>query len=396
MIGNIKRICVLSSSPFPQRSASVTRIITYCKGLVQNNVKCDVFLFRPNVLGNGIPMINDVEGIRFMYAHQRNPKKGNIFKHFIDRPLSLFRTIIKINKQNKEEKYDYIFISFDLLKFLYFFVPILRSLRFKLIFIGDEYPFEIRTKGKNKISSLSAILYKIIFYFINARILINEKLKEYYNRLVGVKPSHILPSIVDVDRFKDVKIVTNGKKYLCYLGGLDLLNDNVDLIIEAFNKIHTKYSDIDLFLYGTAQQKDYLILNNIINKYRLTNRVFFKGSVGYNVVPFVLSNAFVLVTSQSNSKRAEGGVPTKIGEYLMSGVPSIVSDVSNISEVFKHKQHLFIVKPDNIDLYVECLEYIINNYNEAKRIAVNGRNYIIQNYNSKRITYELLMFLNKI
>ena len=393
----INKIGVLSSSPFPIGCASVVRIFAYCKGLVSNNVNCEIVVFKPHVKGSSIPIKGNIDGVKFQYAHQRDSSRSILYKNFIDRPISLLKSIQLITRLNRIQSFDYLLLSFDALKYLYFFVPILRWCGYKLIFIGDEYPPDIRDKGKDKITGISKILYKFIFKFIKARILINENLKTYFNEIAGCKTTHILPSIVDVERFTINSNQSFPKiKYLCYVGGMDLSNDNVDLIIEAFNDIHKQYPFLYLYLYGAPKDTDKQILQKIIDKYQLHDRVLFKGKVAFEDVPKVLMNAYVLVTSQSKSKRAEGGLPTKLGEYLMSGIPSLVSDVSVISQFLKDGEHLFIVTPDNKKLYVEKLQYILNNYPLALEVAMKGKCFFMKNFNCSKVAYDLKLFLESL
>ena len=85
-----------------------------------------------------------------------------------------------------------------------------------------------------------------------------------------------------------------------------LAKDNVDNIIRAFKRVCDDFSDVDLYLYGTPNDKDKSIVEGVIAELGLGNRVFIKGRIDYNLVPQTLANAEILVTSQPVTKRAAG------------------------------------------------------------------------------------------
>ena len=126
----------------------------------------------------------------------------------------------------------------------------------------------------------------------------------------------------------------------------------------------------------------------------MSDRVFIKGRVDYKEVPQILANATVLVTSQPNTKRAEGGFPTKMGEYMMSHTPMLVTDVGEIHEYVQDGITTFMVAPENPTAYAEKLIYILDHPDEATHVAENAYAYAIKNFSAKEVTKDLLHFLN--
>ena len=51
------------------------------------------------------------------------------------------------------------------------------------------------------------------------------------------------------------------------------------------------------------------------------------GRVNFGDVPQILCDATILLTSQPITKRAAGGFPAKLAEYMRSHTPSIVTNV---------------------------------------------------------------------
>ncbi len=147
-------------------------------------------------------------------------------------------------------------------------------------------------------------------------------------------------------------------------------------------------------MFRTPNEKDASFLKRIVSEKNLKKRVFLKGRVGYYEVPRVLINAHILVSSQPVSKRAEGGFPTKLGEYLLSGRPSIFTDAGEINEYIIDGENGFIVERNNPKAFSEKILLISNNYSMSIAVAKKGKEFIQNNFESQKVTGKLVEFLN--
>lgn len=392
---SLTKIGVLCYYSFPEGMAPTNRIIAYGKGLYQNGVDVDVIIFQPKLKENSAPMSGSVSGIDFHYMHERKSETSTLKKILYDRPYSLYKTIKYIYRQNKRKSFDYILLSFDALHFMAFFVFFLRILGIRLAFIGDEYPIPIREQLKDKLPWWKIYCYKIIFSGIKVRILMTNALSDFFNGKISLKPTHILPTITDVDRFSNCvsDYAVSKAPYLCYMGNMELSKDNVTNIVYAFNLISDDYPSLELHLYGIPKEKDRQVVIRLIEELKLTHRVFLKGRVDYHTVPVILSQAKILVTSQPITRRAEGGFPTKLGEYLLSGVPTIATAVGEIAQFVSDKKHVYLVPPCEPQAYANQISYIMEHYEEALHVACKGQKFIRENFSSQKIAMNLKIFL---
>lgn len=178
------------------------------------------------------------------------------------------------------------------------------------------------------------------------------------------------------------------------MGNMMLAKDNVDNIIRAFKRVCDDFSDVDLYLYGTPNDKDKSVVEGVIAELGLGNRVFIKGRIDYNLVPQTLANAEILVTSQPVTKRAAGGFPTKLAEYMMSHTPAIVTNVGEIHCYVQDNNTVYLVDPCDDVAYAEKMRYILSHPQEAKEVAGRAYDYAIANFGSKEVTKKLIDFLN--
>lgn len=378
---NTFRIGVIHIYNFPYGLAPTTRITAYCKGLVSNGHKVDILAFTPQEKGSAYPLRGQCSGGEY-YHFSRMPKfKIPLITGWSLIIYSAFRLLLHIFSEHKKEKYDAFILSFDEPYQLNFFTFFLKRLKdVKIIAIADEYPIPIRKYLKDSLPERRILRYKDAYKHIHARILMTEKLKEFYDGLISVRPTLLLSTIVDVDRFLNINRFNAERKYLCYMGNMELSKDNVDNIIKAFALVSDRFPTLDLYLYGAPNHSTYVYLKSIISDHKLENRVFLKGKAAYQDVPQILSNATILVSSQPDTKRAEGGFPTKLGEYFMTGVPTLLTDVGEISQYVTNRFNGYLVPPEQPVLYAHAIEYIMNNYDEALSVAQNAKQFILTNY----------------
>lgn len=393
---SITKIGILCSYTFPEGMAPTTRIIAYGKGLVQNGVEVEVISF--SVLLNKKKKRSEgvVEGIKYTHPFFYNPDRyhSKLYRVCYANIMLIINCIKTIILSNKLKKFDYFLLSFDEPRYLIFYGIIFRILGIKVAFIGDEFPEAIR-QLREKVSAFQVFEFKLAYKFIQKRILMTKALQKYYDENVCPKPTYILSSVIDTDRFNGLSKQRVEREYLCYMGNLMLAKDNVDNIVNAFARIAEIHQNIDLYLYGNPISTDKAIIEKLIERYNLQSRVIFKGRANYNDVPQILTNARILVTSQPLTKRAQGGFPTKMCEYMLTGVPTVLTDVGEIHEYVTDNINAYMVSPCNPEEYAAKLDYILSNYEEAIKVAKRAKDYVINNFGSKQATIGLCLFLSK-
>lgn len=390
----IKRIGVLCPYSFPEGKAATNRIKAYSKGLIACGVEVDVIVFFTRDVNDGNPISGNHEGIQYEYINLTS-SNNRIIKHTWDRVKIISRTYSYLKASNQSKPYDYLFLSFDHPVWLLVFGIMSHILGIRNSFICDEFPDAIR-RMKQRVPVSQILLYKLASCFIDCRILMTEALQRFYDSKVCKKPTYILNSIVDTDKFNGITRQIPPRKYLCYMGSLILVKDNVDNIVKAFSLIADNYDELDLYIYGPPKSTDALILRQLIMELGLSERVFLKGWAIFSDVPQILSNASILVTSQPDTKRAEGGFPTKMAEYMMSRTPMIVTNVGEISKYVTDKKNAFIVEPSDPQKYAEAISFVMENPDIAAEVAERAFIDANQNYNVSSVVKPLVSFLQKL
>ena len=403
---NTESIAIISQYPFPIGMAATNRIIAYSKGLINSGFNIDIFIQNPL---RHVETLNDdsiagqYSGINYKYTNGKRPNKYKIIRAVsilsgYRRLSGYYKTIRDIKIKHEKNQYHTLILSSDNIMDLFVYTNLCKTLSIQFVFIFDEYPIPIRHKLKSKIPAWKETLYKYVLQKVDVYVSISDQLASYYTNL-RIKPTFILPVITDTTKFDNLidtainQIPQTKNEYICYMGNMELTKDNVDLIIKAFAILVPKHSDLELHLYGRPNDQTKLFLNDIIIDLKMEEKVFFKGRVSSDDVPQILKNAKVLVSSQPKTIRASGGFPTKLGEYLMSGKPSVFSDVGENAKYAKDKIHAYFVEPLNLEAYADTLNYILNNYQEALIVAEKGKKMIVENYSHDAMGKKLALFL---
>lgn len=396
----IKKIGILTFWEFPEGMAPTTRILAYSKGLIENDVDVEIFsfkrIFEDQKLSENITKSGKVDKVKYTYIHFFNNlgKKYKAFRVF-DEIVLRIRLIFMILRSHRKTPFDSFIFSFDDLHNLPIYIRIFRLFNFPVFIIADEYPIPIRGEMQECIPKEMILKYRKFNEFFAGRILMSKGLQEFYDHEISEKPTFILNTIIDSDRFVNLKKIISDKEYICYMGNMGLNKDNVDNIIRAFSLIESIYPNVELHLYGTPSQADKKVVLNLIETLNLNERVFLKGRASYDKVPSILQSAKILVNSQPITKRAEGGFPTKLGEYLLTGVPSIFTDSGDISKIIKNDEHAFIVKPEDEVAYSQILVKILDNYENAQVVGEKGKIFILDNFDAREETLKLIKFLSE-
>lgn len=227
-------------------------------------------------------------------------------------------------------------------------------------------------------------------------ITISTSLKRLFSEN-GVKNDKIsiVNMIADENRFKNVVPQKYANPYFGYCGTISTFKDGVDILIKAFCEVAERYHDIDLRIAGTfANKKDEEIIMKLVNDFNLLNRIIFMGVVPASEMPAFLSGASAVVLSRLDNIQAKNGFPGKLGEYLLSKSPAIVTAVGDIPLFVKDQINGLIVNPNDVDAFAEKMNWVIEHPNEAKIIGEKGAELAHQEFNYLTESKKLVSFMN--
>jgi glycosyltransferase involved in cell wall biosynthesis len=381
---NYKGIIIFNNK-FPIGGAGTNRMMSIAKGLSELGLSIHICVIRPTEDPDNIINKNrsgNVENFSFGYISRSTVKSKmkavNAFLYLSYRLLFLFYLF------KNRRSFDFIIIPDEIFSLLVFINVILVGTDVKIIRHVDEYPSYILEP--NRLTFLYKILYEKYFYhLVDAVIVMTKKLETFYKK---ISPQKILflhvPMSVDLNRFENIEIDKNDN-YITYCGDFGFNNkDGVSDLIIAFAKISSKYPKIKLKIIGGSRNR--LDKENLIYLTRSLNieeKVLFTGRLPSYQIPYHLSNSKILALARPDNKQAEGGFPTKLGEYLATGKPVVVTAVGEIPDYLVDGINAFISQPNNPENFASKIQEALSDYNRALKIGAQGKVAAMKYFNYK-------------
>lgn len=208
-----------------------------------------------------------------------------------------------------------------------------------------------------------------------------------------------LPMTVDLDRFKEKETSLKEflKPYIVFIGAMDDSKEGISILINAFNIIKNEFSDYKLYLLGPWNY-DTPSHIELIKELKLTDKVHWLGEYKRDQIPNILLNANLVVLPRPDSKQAQGGFPTKLGEYLATGNPVCATSVGEIPDYLVDGESVFFANPGSAVSFADAMRRALNNLDKAKSIGSNGRKVAEIHFNkdvqAKKLS-EFLLSTNK-
>jgi glycosyltransferase involved in cell wall biosynthesis len=170
-------------------------------------------------------------------------------------------------------------------------------------------------------------------------------------------------------------------------------------LIRSFLTIAEKNPDIHLVIIGdTSTHSSFEELTSIINQAResVKIRIHFTGQIDSSKIPLYISNANILALARPDNIQSRGGFPTKLGEYLATGKPVVVTKTGEIPLYLTHKKNAILCTPGDVDNFAENLEWVLNNYQEALLVGQSGKEIAENIFSSKIQGEEFSNFLKSV
>ena len=182
--------------------------------------------------------------------------------------------------------------------------------------------------------------------------------------------------------------VSETRKVVMYTGTLHKRFGILNLV-NAFQKIRDK--DYRLVICGTGDSE-----NEILEAAKRDNRIMFLGQLSRKDVLELEKKATVLVNPrQNNEEFTKYSFPSKVMEYLSSGVPVVAYRLDGVPA--EYEKYLFYVEGDTLDeLANKLVEVCELSPADREKIGGKGREFVLNEKNSIIQTEKILRLLDGI
>lgn len=264
-----------------------------------------------------------------------------------------------------------------------------------LVIERTEYPTSLISQAKISKEEMDKEL-KLLRYYKYAKgfITCSSFLKEYYTQFASNAIYHISPLIVDMAAFSKERTEYSKTNLIVYCGSFNNLKDGIPTLIEAFLIVSKKYPQYKLMLIGGGSKENEELFRNLIREKGLEEKVVFTGKIPHHEMSNYLSKAEICALARPDNKQAEGGIPSKLAEYLASGRPCVITNVGDISLYMKDGYNCYMAAPSSVMDFAKKLEECIESKTN-ETIILNGLR-TVQQFNYSVQCINLIKFFKEI
>lgn len=368
------KIIFLSTLTSPH-SAYANRLIASVNGLIENGVKVQVLLLQSSQEVENSFAHADVHFVNL------SRKQGNKYLRLL---VALFRLIPYLRKEN-------VFLIHITKPFVLVWCFLFASRKTIFFHERTEYP---NVHKENK----TLYVYNYLCKKFNYIFVISNAIKKYFiQKGIDEKKLYIYPMLIDPKRFEICNQNLEDESYIAYCGDMGGNKDGLSDLIEAYSLFHIRIPHIKLYLIGdTKDVEQYNSLQNKVKSLNLQKDIFFTGRINREQMPSYLCQAAALVLARPNNYQAQGGFPTKLGEYLATGKPVVITRTGEIDMYLEDNKDCFFVEPNNPKVFADRLCDVFNNYDFALKVGQEGKKKVYNEFNYKEQTAKLIKFIEQV
>lgn len=373
----MNKVYIVCNSYQPN-TAPTNRLLSFVRGFSELGIKAEVVFLSPN---------SEKSKVNKQYPHIT-------FRYMWEKLHFSNRIVNKIAEEYYGWKFarslkpgDVVFLT----NFGNIFFKVINKKGVKVIHEKTEHPDVYSFKGFN------IKRYKHEVKKVNGMFVISTALKDYYASLGLSKDKiEIVNMTVDSNRFVGLTKQPS-EKYIAYCGTASNNKDGVDELIKSFAIVHKVFPDVKLYIIGKTPDKDDVSGNlNLIDNLGIKESVVFTGIVSAAEMPQILKNAAVLALDRPDSLQAQCGFPTKLGEYLLTENPVVVTKVGDIPLFLKDGKTAILAEERNPHDFSSKLIWALQHPEEASKIGKAGALVAMREFNYLNETKKIVDVIKKL
>lgn len=237
-------------------------------------------------------------------------------------------------------------------------------------------------------------------------LVISKALANYFKKQ-GIRNIAIINMFVDSKRFENINSNKSNERlgleddtkenYVAYCGKISPFKDGVDCLIESFALFVAKHNDYILKIIGGFENSEAeRCLKALVNKLKLDKKVVFTGAITPAEMPRILCGAQMLALARPDNEQAKYGFPTKLGEYLATGKPVVVTRVGEIGDFLKDGVNCRMSEPDSPEAFADCMSWVADHYEDALKLGAKGKELTRKEFSSLEQSKKVLIFMKEI
>jgi len=366
-------LIVIGSGVYPKGCAPTNRIHLYCKAFRDNGGSpLVVSLDAPFNEKQSFGYIGRYEGIPFCYSRRSYIRKTNFFKRNTQRFLGFVNSLSILYKHRKRNP-NTVVLFFSVLRLDEIILTIFLKLSgIKILKEYNEAPLYIIENRKNPGFHRFRLKYLKLKRY-DGIIVISDFLKEFFSGIYPENRTFQIPILVDLKRF-DVspgKDARSDARVITYIGALGRNKDGLDILLESVSIVRRTSDNIKLIIACNGPEDELRKLREMIYKAGLTDSVSILVGLDSREITVLLKKSDLLVLARPDNNQAKAGFPTKLGEYLASKRPVVITKTGEIPKYLEDRKSAYLAEPGDVNDFARKLLFALNDP-DSDKIGMEG------------------------
>ena len=389
------KVRILTTSDFPIHGAPESFVRMMALGLDKKGVTVDIIRF----WGNRYRCVNLTHIVVSEYLFSA-PWKGSVAKIFEFFFQFLYIPIFLLWTKLRDRNAILVLYGLDHAFFVLPFSVISRILHIKCFRIITEL---YARSSSTQASLLRRIVhhsnYWQIRYFdrcLSGVVVLSQFLQELSIKN-GVEERRILllRHFISIPLLVSKEPDTNGALIVGYCGTVTPENGVIDLI-DAMSLLWAAGIPARLLIIGSANQEVLLKIDSCKSSLDNKDSIILTGHVSPTAVEDLLNRCTVLVNPRGRGIAADSGFPTKVGEYLATGLPVITTKLGELALCLCDRNQVIFAEPNDPVSLHDAIRFVWKNPAEAAKIGAAGRVWAENNLEYQANADRLAKFIDSI
>lgn len=367
-----KRVLMIAQSTYDYDA----RIIRYCKALKEIGIQTDIICFRYFNNEKSFEVIDGVNVYRIIDFNN----KDSILRYIIFSLRFLVKAFFKTISLHKKNKYSVIHVHNmpDYLVFAALYpklqkVPILLDIHDLTVELFKEKWSERKFKLFKPVLILTE---RLSCNFADHIITVtNECIDNLVKRGIRREKISLIMNAPDDQLFTydDLRFRKNGsdKTFKILYHGTLAKRFGLHYVVDALKIISDSYPNIEFHIYGNNESEYALELKSLAARLGISEKVIINKSIPHHKVNELIKNYDLGIVPYEPTEYMHLAFPTKAGEYALTGLPMIITELKAIKTIFNSESVIFVKTPESHSIANHIID-LLQDKNKRKIMAENS------------------------
>lgn len=230
-------------------------------------------------------------------------------------------------------------------------------------------------------------------------LVISSALQDYVSAR-SATPTRLVSGIVDLTGCPALPpLQVAGELVIGYAGEISQTKDGVCDLLLAVAAASTELGNritLRVELVGDDQPPPAQAARRLAMDLGLGPQVTFHGRVPHARVRELLTRCHLLALPRPPSRQADGGFPTKLGEYLSTGRPVVATSVGDLPRYLRDGDDCALIPPGDVAALTRSLVDTATDYDRAKLLGARGRQLVERSFSADRQAAKVVSFIEEL